>query len=349
VETEAENEGPAAQRESLALSDGRDADVPVGVPVPILQVIDLHTSFRTRGGVVPVVRGVSLEVRESSSIGIVGESGSGKSVTAWSIMRLVQFPGFIKSGRILLRGRDLARLSEKDMTKVRGREMGMVFQEPLAALNPVYAVGWQVAEAVTAHQRVSRAQAMERAADLFDMVGIRDKGRVLRQFPHQLSGGMAQRVTIAIALANDPSLLILDEPTTALDTTIQAQVLDVVRSLQSRVSAALVLVTHDIAVVSEMCEEVAVMYGGRVMESGLTDMVIENPKHPYTVGLVSAAISVTEPTGRLRAIPGEVVSPDRMPPGCPFAPRCPDAMEQCTVTPEVKTLADGRKVACWLF
>jgi oligopeptide/dipeptide ABC transporter ATP-binding protein len=329
--------------ESLMVGTGGTAER------PMLSVSDLHTSFRTRQGTIPVVRGVSFSVGKSSSIGLVGESGSGKSITAMSIMGLIELPGFIAQGSILLDGRELVGLSERDLTKIRGREVAMVFQEPMAALNPVYSVGGQVAEAIRAHQRVSKHQALEQVGALFDLVGISDKGRVVRQFPHQLSGGMAQRVTIAIALANEPGLLILDEPTTALDTTIQAQVLDVIRALQTRVKASFVLVTHDIAVVSEMCHEVVVMYGGKVMEAGLTSVVIGDPKHPYTAGLVESALSVTDLSGRLKNIPGEVISPDRMPPGCPFAPRCPYAMDKCQVAPDFKTLADGRRVACWLY
>ena len=319
-------------------------------PAPaVLDVRDLHTSFRRGRDVTKVVRGVSFRVGRSGSVGLVGESGSGKSITALSVMGLIERPGFIAGGQILLDGRDLVGMPPAQLTRLRGRDVAMVFQEPTAALNPLYHIGSQVAEAIRAHQDVTRDQALERARQLLDMVGIADAGRVLRSYPHQLSGGMCQRVTIATALANDPGLLILDEPTTALDTTIQAQILDIVADLKTRLAAAIVFVSHDISVVAQICDDLVVMYGGRVMESGRTDQVISSPQHPYTQGLITAAMSVSGGTGRLESIPGEVPDPQHMPPGCPFRPRCPHAMPQCTTDPPVSTLADGRQVACWLF
>jgi oligopeptide/dipeptide ABC transporter ATP-binding protein len=315
----------------------------------VLDVRGLHTSFRRGRGVVKVVRGVSFRVGRSGSVGLVGESGSGKSITALSVMGLIERPGFIAGGQILLDGQDLVKLSPADLTRLRGRDVAMVFQEPTAALNPLYHIGSQVAEAIRAHQDVTRDQALERAGQLLGMVGISDAARVLRSYPHQLSGGMCQRVTIATALANDPGLLILDEPTTALDTTIQAQILDIVADLKTRLAAAIVFVSHDISVVAQICDDLVVMYGGRVMESGRTDQVITSPQHPYTQGLITAAMSVSGGTGRLESIPGEVPDPQHMPPGCPFRPRCPHAMAQCATDPPVSTLADGRQVACWLF
>jgi len=240
-------------------------------------------------------------------------------------------------------------MAPAELTKIRGRELAMVFQEPAAALNPLYHAGSQVAEAIRAHQDVTRDQALEQARQLLELVGISDAGRVLRQYPHQLSGGMCQRVTIATALANDPGLLILDEPTTALDTTIQAQILDIIADLKTRLETAIVFVSHDISVVAQICDELVVMYGGRVMESGPTGQVITSPKHPYTQGLISAAMSVSGGTGRLESIPGEVPDPQHMPPGCPFEPRCPHAMPQCRADPPFSTLPGGRQVACWLY
>lgn len=315
----------------------------------VLDVRDLHTYFRRgRRNITKVVRGVSFRVGRSGSVGLVGESGSGKSITALSVMGLISKPGFIAGGQILLDGRDLTAMPQAELTRLRGRDVAMVFQEPVAALNPLYHVGSQVAEAIRAHQDVTRDQALERARQLLDMVGIADVDRVLRSYPHQLSGGMCQRVTIATALANDPGLLILDEPTTALDTTIQAQILDIVADLKTRLETAIVFVSHDISVVAEICDDLVVMYGGRVMESGHTSQVIEDPKHPYTQGLISAAMSVIGGGGRLQSIPGEVPDPQHMPSGCPFRPRCPHAMPQCATDPPLSTLADGRRVACWL-
>jgi oligopeptide/dipeptide ABC transporter ATP-binding protein len=331
--------GPAAA--------GAEAAGAAAVPA-VLDVRGLHTYFRRGRGVIKAVRGVSFQVGRSGSVGLVGESGSGKSLTALSVMGLVEKPGYIAAGEILLNGRNLVGLPAAEVDKVRGRDVAMVFQEPTAALNPLYHIGSQVAEAIRAHQDLTRNQALERARQLLDMVGIADAGRVLRSYPHQLSGGMCQRVTIATALANDPGLLILDEPTTALDTTIQAQILDIIADLKTRLETAIVFVSHDISVVTQICEELVVMYGGRVMESGRMEQVIGSPKHPYTQGLISAAMSVSGGTGRLETIPGEVPDPQRMPSGCPFRPRCPHAMSQCAAEPPLSTLADGRQVACWL-
>jgi oligopeptide/dipeptide ABC transporter ATP-binding protein len=318
-------------------------------PAPVLDVRNLHTSFRRGRGVIKIVRGVSFRVGRSASVGLVGESGSGKSLTALSVMGLIEKPGFIAEGQILLNGRDLVGMSAVELSKIQGRELAMVFQEPTAALNPLYHVGRQVAEAIRAHQDVSQAAALERARELFELVGIANAGHVLRQYPHQLSGGMCQRVTIATALANDPGLLILDEPTTALDTTIQAQILDVVGELRVRLETAIVFVSHDISVVAEMCDELVVMYGGQVMESGRMDLVIGSPRHPYTQGLIASALSVSGGSGRLESIPGEVPDPQGMPPGCPFAPRCSHTMPQCATAPPLAALPDGRTVACWLY
>lgn len=315
----------------------------------VLDVRGLHTSFRRGRDVIKVVRGVSFRVGRSGSVGLVGESGSGKSITALSVMGLIEKPGFIADGQILLDGRDLVGMPPAELTAVRGRDAAMVFQEPVAALNPLYHIGSQVAEAIRAHQDLTRDQALERARQLLDMVSIPDTDRVLRSYPHQLSGGMCQRVTIATALANDPGLLILDEPTTALDTTIQAQILDIIADLKTRLETAIVFVSHDISVVAQICDDLVVMYGGRVMESGRTEQVLASPKHPYTQGLISAAMSVSGGTGRLESIPGEVPDPQQMPQGCPFRPRCTHAMPQCVTDPLPRSLTDGRQVACWLY
>jgi oligopeptide/dipeptide ABC transporter ATP-binding protein len=317
-------------------------------PDVLLQVKDLQTHFKTRAGLVRAVDGVSFEVPAGASVGIVGESGSGKSVTSLSIMRLIEPPGFIAGGQILFQGSDVAGLSEREFRDLRGRDLALVFQNPMSALNPVYTVGKQVVEALQAHQKLSRQAAKERAVELFSMVGISAPERRFHEYPHKLSGGMRQRVTIAMALANEPSLLILDEPTTALDVTIQAQILDLVRDLRQRVNTAVLLITHDIGVVAEMCEEVVVLYGGRVMERGAVAQVTDDPRHPYTVGLLNS-IPTPEMKGRkLSTIGGAVPNPLQMPSGCPFQPRCPKAMDICSTKPELEDAGDGRQIACWL-
>jgi peptide/nickel transport system ATP-binding protein len=315
----------------------------------MLQVRDLHTHFRTMDGVVKAVDGVSFDIGPGASVGIVGESGSGKSVTSLSIMRLIEPPGWIAGGQILFKGRDLVELPDEDMRKVRGDDISMVFQEPMSALNPVYTVGDQVAEVLRVHRKMNRRTAMARTVDLFKMVGIPAPDRRVHEYPHNLSGGMRQRVMIAMALANEPDLLILDEPTTALDVTIQAQILELVKNLRQEVNTAVLLITHDIGVIAEMSDEVIVMYGGKVMERATANQLIKDPKHPYTKGLLASIPSVGMKGRRLNVIAGAVPNPLNMPPGCPFAPRCPYAMEVCTTMPELKTLDDGRQVFCWLY
>jgi len=315
----------------------------------ILEVVDLHTHFRTMDGVVKAVDGVSFDVAPGASVGIVGESGSGKSVTSLSIMRLIEPPGWIAGGKILFRGKDLASLSDREMQKIRGDDISMVFQEPMSALNPVYTVGNQVAEVIRVHRKVRKKEAMARTVDLFKMVGIPAAERRVHEYPHNLSGGMRQRVMIAMALANEPDLLILDEPTTALDVTIQAQILELVKTLRKEVNTAVLLITHDIGVIAEMSDEVIVMYGGKVMERATALQLIKDPKHPYTKGLLASIPSLGMKNQRLNVIAGAVPNPLNMPPGCPFAPRCPYVMDVCTTMPELKTLEDGRQVFCWLY
>jgi len=316
---------------------------------PLLEVRDLQTHFRARAGLVRAVDGVSFDVEAGASLGIVGESGSGKSVTALSILRLVEPPGFVAAGQIRFAGRDVTALPEREFRSIRGRDIGVVFQDPMSALNPVYTVGAQVVEAIRAHQDISRSAAMDRAVALFRTVGIPAPERRVHDYPHKLSGGMRQRVTIAMALANEPRLLILDEPTTALDATIQAQILDLVQALRQRVNTAVLLITHDIGVVRDMCEQVVVMYGGRVMERGTAAQVTGDPRHPYTRGLLASIPGPEKRGRRLDAIGGTVPSPLRMPPGCPFQPRCPRAMDVCSAMPTPRDPGDGRAVACWLY
>ena len=315
----------------------------------MLEVRDLHTYFRTMDGVVKAVNGVSFAIAPGSSVGIVGESGSGKSVTSLSIMRLIEPPGWIASGQIVFRGKDLASLSEEEMRQVRGDDISMVFQEPMTALNPVYTVGDQVAEVLRVHRKISRRDALDKTVDLFKRVGIPAPERRVHDYPHNLSGGMRQRVMIAMALANEPDLLILDEPTTALDVTIQAQILELVKKLREEANTAVLLITHDIGVIAEMSEEVIVMYGGKVMERAEVMQIIKDPKHPYTKGLLASIPSLGMKGQRLNVIAGAVPNPLNMPPGCPFAPRCPYVMDVCNTLPELKTLEDGRQVFCWLY
>ena len=316
---------------------------------PLLQVRELRTSFRTRAGLVKAVDGVSFDLAAGGSLGIVGESGSGKSVTSLSIMRLVEPPGVIEGGKILFRGRDLLALDEEKFRALRGGKICLVFQDPMTALNPVYTIGTQIVEALLAHQRMNSAAALRRAVDLLRLVGIPSPERRVHDFPHQLSGGMRQRVVIAMALANEPELLILDEPTTALDVTIQAQILDLVRELRRRVNTAVLLITHDIGVITELTEQVAVMYGGRIMEYGSVAQVTGDPKHPYTQGLLASMPSRAMRGQRLVSIGGSVPNPLRMPPGCPFQPRCPHAMPVCATDPGMRDPGDGRQVSCWLY
>jgi oligopeptide/dipeptide ABC transporter ATP-binding protein len=315
----------------------------------LLEVEALETHFRTRAGVVRAVDGLSFALEPGRSLGIVGESGSGKTVTSLSIMRLLEKPGFIAGGRVLFRGRDMVGLSEREIRDIRGSQVCLVFQDPMTSLNPVYRVGDQVVEAMQAHGDFDRKTAMARVVALFQSLGIPAAERRVHEYPHQLSGGMRQRVMIAMALVNEPDLLILDEPTTALDVTIQAQILDLIRELRQRVNTAVLLITHDIGVVEEICEQVLVMYGGRVMEQGTVEQVTGDPKHPYTRGLLASIPTRAKRGKRLDAIGGAVPNPLERPSGCPFRPRCGQAMAACAGDPGLRDPGDGRQVACWLY
>jgi oligopeptide/dipeptide ABC transporter ATP-binding protein len=315
----------------------------------LLDVDGLRAHFRTRAGPVRAVDGISFALDAGDSLGIVGESGSGKTVTSLAIMRLLEPPAFIAGGRVLFHGRDIVALSEREIRRIRGRQVCMVFQDPMTSLNPVYRVGDQVVEALLAHVELDRAAAMDRTVAMFRLLGIPAPERRVHEFPHQLSGGMRQRVMIAMALINEPELLILDEPTTALDVTIQAQILDLIRGLRQRVNTAVLLITHDIGVVEEICEQVLVMYAGRVMERGTVAKVTGDPKHPYTQGLLASIPTRAKRGTRLDAIGGAVPNPLRMPPGCPFQPRCTHTMAKCATDPDLRDLGDGRSVACWLY
>ncbi|HWG01026.1 MAG TPA: ABC transporter ATP-binding protein [Trebonia sp.] len=321
---------------------------PPAAAEPLLEVRDLHTYFRTGRGLVRAVNGVSFTVPAGGSVGIVGESGSGKSVASLSVMGLVAQPGYIAAGSITFKGRELTKLPDKAMRDIRGRDIGFVFQDPMTALNPVYRVGAQVAEALRAHQKVDKRAALERATAMFRHVGIPAPEQRVHDYPNNLSGGMRQRVVIAMAMINEPDLLILDEPTTALDATVQAQILDLIADVRARVNTSVLLITHDIGVVKQVCSEIIVMYGGKVMERGPTARIVAEPRHPYTIGLLGSLPSPEMRGQRLKMIPGSVPSPLNMPPGCPFASRCDKVMDACAEMPELKTLDDGRQLACWL-
>ncbi|MCI3275368.1 ABC transporter ATP-binding protein [Streptomyces cylindrosporus] len=320
------------------------------MPEPLLDVRDLRVSFRTRTGTVTAVDGLSFAVPPGEILGVVGESGSGKSVSMLAVLRLITNPNVLVSGEVLFRGRDLLALPADEMRAVRGREIAMVFQDPMTALTPVYTVGWQIAEQIRAHERVSRKAAHARAVELLSDVGIPDAASRVNAYPHEFSGGMRQRAVIAIALSCDPALLIADEPTTALDVTVQAQILDLMRELNAR-GSAVVLITHDMGVVSQIADRVLVMYGGRAAEEGPRRAVFHGPRHPYTWGLLDSVPRVGGP--RLRRLPtiaGVPVSPGSLPEGCAFAPRCRLRHERCDERPELSAGpgAGAHRDACWL-
>lgn len=316
----------------------------------ILQVKNLRTSFFTEDGEVKAVDGVSFDVQKGKTLGIVGESGSGKSITSLSIMRLVNEPGKIVDGEILFKGEDLLQKSEREMRSMRGNVISMIFQEPMTSLNPVYTVGRQIAEAFEIHQGKSRKEALAEAKDLLQLVGIPSPEKRIHQYPHELSGGMRQRVMIAIALACTPDLLIADEPTTALDVTIQAQILELMKDLQNKLGMTVIMITHDLGVVAETCDHVAVMYCGKVVEYADVLSLFKNPKHPYTIGLLQSLPRHDIDQEELQAIKGTVPSPTEMPKGCRFAPRCPYAMSICHERlPELKKAEDNNEVRCWMY
>jgi len=315
---------------------------------PLLEVEDLHTVFQTDDGVVRAVNGVSLEVRAGETLGVVGESGCGKSVTAFSIMRLIPSPpGRITQGAVRLRGRNLLDLDEESMRKLRGNEISMIFQEPMTALNPVYTVGDQIMEAIRLHQKVGKTEAKKRAITMLEHVGIPSPAQRVDEYPHQLSGGMRQRVMMAMALSCNPAVLIADEPTTALDVTIQAQILDLLKRLQKEMGMAIILITHDLGVVAETADRVAVMYAGRVVEYAPVRDLFASPQHPYTLGLLESIPKMNERKTRLSVVPGTVPPPTAFPPGCAFHPRCPFAAEICrSEIPVLEETEAGHQVRC---
>jgi oligopeptide/dipeptide ABC transporter ATP-binding protein len=317
----------------------------------LLEVRNLTTHFLTAAGVVRAVDGVSWDIREGETVALVGESGCGKSVSALSVMRLVPAPaGRIVGGQVLFKGRDLLTLSEEEMRRIRGREIAMIFQEPMTSLNPVLTVGRQLTEGLEVHLGLSPTAARGRAVELLAMVGIPDPERRLAQYPHQFSGGMRQRMMIAMALACGPSLILADEPTTALDVTIQAQILELLKDLSRRLGVAMLIITHNLGVVARYADRVNVMYAGRIIERGTARELYRNPRHPYTLGLLRSVPRLDEPRReRLAPIEGQPPDLTRLPPGCAFAPRCGFRVERClSEAPPLEAVdADGHLAACW--
>lgn len=317
----------------------------------ILDIQNLKTYFYTDGGEVPAVDDVSITMYEGEVIGIVGESGCGKSVTSLSVMGLIPDPpGKIVGGSIMYRAENLVELSEKRMRAIRGNEIAMIFQEPMTSLNPVLTIGDQVGESVRIHRKVNKKESIKQAVEMLKLVGIPRPEQIVYEYPHQLSGGMRQRVMIAIAMSCQPQILIADEPTTALDVTIQAQILDLMRKLNKEEGTAIMLITHDLGVVAEICERVVVMYGGKVVEQGSVRTILKEPRHPYTVGLLQSLPKIHEQEERLYSIPGNVPKPGSITTGCRFAPRCERAFAKCMeVDPDLVELAEGHLCRCLLF
>jgi oligopeptide/dipeptide ABC transporter ATP-binding protein len=320
----------------------------------LLDVRNLKTYFYTDDGVVKAVDGVDFDVSRGEVLGLVGESGCGKSVTSLSIMRLISVPGKIKEGEIFFEGRDLLKLTEAEMVNMRGDRISMIFQQPQSSLNPVFKVGDQVAEVLHIHQDFGKEEAWSKAVDLLKLVGIPDPEAKAHAYPHEMSGGQAQRVMIAMALALNPQLLIADEPTTALDVTIQAQILDLMRDLRTRLNTAVILITHDLGVIAEMADRVAVMYAGRIVEQADVTTLFRRPLHPYTQGLLASIPILGQVKDVLDVIPGSVPNLVNLPPGCRFAPRCRARLEHqltmCTETePELIPAETGHIVRCWLY
>jgi peptide/nickel transport system ATP-binding protein/oligopeptide transport system ATP-binding protein len=317
----------------------------------LVEVKNLKTYFYTEEGVVKAVDGVDYEIYPGETLGIVGESGCGKSVTSLSIMRLVESPpGRIEAGEINFQGKDLTKLSQKEMRKIRGNDISMIFQEPMTSLNPVYTVGDQIIEAIMLHKGVKRKEARRQAVEMLQKVGIPLPEQRVDEYPHQLSGGMRQRVMIAMALSCDPKLLIADEPTTALDVTIQAQILELMNDLKASYGMSIMMITHDLGVIAEVSDRVAVMYAGKVVEYTDVNTLFDDPKHPYTWGLMNSIPKLDKDVDRLEAIPGSVPSPLNFPEGCKFNTRCPLAEGKCfRDEPPLEEAAEGHKVRCWRY
>ncbi len=323
---------------------------PIGDERPLLEIRDLRTYFYSQDGVSKAVDGVTYKVHQRKTLGIVGESGCGKSVTSLSVMRLIpQPPGRIVSGNIFFKGRDLLRLSERDMRKVRGNEISMIFQEPMTSLNPVFTIGDQIGEVFRIHQGMSKKESIQESVRMLELVKIPAAKQRVHDYPHQMSGGMRQRVMIAMALACNPDLLIADEPTTALDVTVQAQILDLMADLKDSYGSSILMITHDLGVIAEISDHVAVMYAGQVVEYAATDKIFEQPMHPYTLGLLNSRPKLSDilEKKRLQPILGAVPSPDAHPTGCRFHTRCPFATSEClNEVPEMREIEDGHMARC---
>ena len=316
----------------------------------LLQVKNLNTSFHTEDGVVRAVNDVSFSLKHGDAMGIVGESGCGKSVACLSIMRLINHPGKVEADKITLEEKDLLKLNEKQMRKIRGNEMAFIFQEPMTSLNPVYTIGFQLQEAIRLHQGLGKRESWQKSIDMLKMVGIPSAENIAEEYPHCLSGGMKQRAMIAMALSCEPKILFADEPTTALDVTIQAQILQLMRDLKERINTAIVFISHDLGVISEMVDRVIVMYCGRIIEESDTRSIIKEPKHPYTIGLINSKPQINEEINKLIPISGSVPNPLQVPPGCPYNPRCEHAMEICSQEmPDKDEVSRGHYVNCWLY
>ena len=315
----------------------------------ILSVQNLHTSFHTDKGEVKAVNGVTFNLEKGKILGIVGESGSGKSVTAYSIMRILEKNGRITEGKILYKGQDIAEFSEKQMREFRGKCCSIIFQDPMTSLNPVFTVGNQLREAIELHTDRKGKEAEARAIEMLTLVGVNEPEKRVKQYPYELSGGMRQRVMIAMALACEPDILIADEPTTALDVTIQAQILELMQSLQKKLGMAIIMVTHDLGVIADMCDEIIVMYGGRVCERGTAEDIFYRPHHEYTKGLLRSLPNVDRIGEKLIPIPGTPINLLNMPKGCAFCPRCEEAMKICIEEqPPEMQMPDGHFASCWL-
>ena len=316
----------------------------------ILQVKNLKTYFHTEAGLVKAVNDVSFDVEKGKTLGIVGESGCGKSMTSLSIMRLIEKPGKIEGGEILLDGEDIVKMSEDEMRKIRGKKIAMIFQEPMTSLNPVFTIGQQLIEALLLHENMTKKEAKERAIEMLKLVKIPLAERRFDEYPHQLSGGMRQRVMIAMALCCNPELLICDEPTTALDVTIQAQILDLINELKEKTGTSVMMITHDLGVIAEVADDVMVMYAGQVVEKASCDQIFDQPLHPYTDGLMKCIPKLDDDdTKELSVIKGMVPSFDDMPAGCTFCPRCPEAREICRCKMPELVDVEGRKVRCFKY
>lgn len=317
----------------------------------LLEVNDLKTYFFRKKQPIPAVDGVDFSIKKGETVALVGESGSGKSITSLSIMGLVEGSGGkIMSGSIKLEGQDLVTYKEQDLCKIRGNEISMIFQEPMTSLNPVLTIGEQITEVLIYHKKLSKKEAAKKAVELLKLVGFSRAGELMKEYPHRLSGGMRQRVMIAIALSCNPKLLIADEPTTALDVTIQAQVLELMKDLCDKFDTSILLITHDLGVVSEIADRVIVMYCGQVVENATVDELFDEPLHPYTKGLLNSIPVIEGSIEKLTAIKGNLPTPDNLPAGCRFAPRCPSAVDKCWgAQPDLKTRPDGRSVRCFLY